>query len=303
MTFFDYLKNIFLVLILLQIAPSLIEGIRRQYGRYLEPRTQVGVLPIKGVLYDSSSYVKQLHTFFKDTNIKAILLKMDSPGSASGTGETIFNELQTLKKEYPKPVVTLIENQCTSGGYWIACASDYIIAPGTALLGSIGVTFSYLFQLKGLIEQYNIRYASVKAGTYKTTTDPFVDITPEEQALLQGIANDTYQQFTQSIASARKLSLNTINEWADGKILTGQQAYKLGLIDELGSASNAIKVIREKALIEGEIEWVHPPKKDGWASKLFGGGGQQDADSSLFTRLMNNMCTFLETRYGAARLH
>jgi len=301
MTFFDYLKNIFLILILLQIAPSIIESIRKQYGRYLEPRTQVGVLPIKGVLYDSSFYTKQLQAFFKNGDIKAILLKMECPGSASGTGETLFNEIQTLKQEYQKPVIVLVENICASGGYWIACASDYIIAPSTALIGSIGAYFPYLFQLKNFIEDYKIRYESIKAGAYKAASDPFVDLTPEERALLQGVLDDTYQQFAQSVAKARKLPINTITEWADGKIFNGNQAHKLGLIDEIGSAQNAIKVIREKALIEGEIEWVHPPKQGGFLSKLFG-GGQVDDDGSMFTSLMNNICTYLETRYTTARV-
>ena len=301
MTFFDYLKNIFLILILLQIAPSIIESIRKQYGRYLEPRTPVGVLSIKGVLYDSSYYSKYLQKFFKNNAIKAILLKMECPGSASGTGQALFNEIQALKQEYPKPIVVLVENVCASGGYWLASAADYIIAPSTALIGSIGAYFPYLFQLKSFIEDYKIRYESVKAGTYKTVADPFVDLAPEERALLQSVLDDTYQQLTQSIAKARKLSINTITEWADGKIFTGNQAHKLGLIDEIGSAQNAIKVIKEKALIEGEIEWVHPPKKDGVLGKLFG-AGREDGDSSMFSNLLSTLWNFIETRCTTARI-
>ncbi len=300
MTFFDYLKNIFFLLILLQITPSILESIRKQYGRYLEPRTSVGVLSIKGVLYDSSYYSKHLQRFFKEDSIKAILLKMECPGSASGTGYALFNEIQTLKQEYQKPIIVLVENICASGGLWIACAADYIIAPSTALIGSIGVYFPYLFQLKNFIEDYKIRYESVKAGTYKTVADPFVDITPEERALLQSVLDDTYQQFTQSIAKTRKLPITTVTEWADGKIFTGSQAHKLGLIDEIGSAQNAIKVIKEKALIEGEIEWVHPPKNGGFLSKIFG-GGQTDDDSSMFTSLINTLWNFVETRCSAVR--
>ncbi len=299
MTVYNYLKNIFLILIFLHIAPSLIEGIRKQYSHYLEPRTQVGVLKIKGVLYDSSFYTKQLYTFFKNPQIKGILIQMDCLGSAAGTGQTIFNEIKILKQEFPKPVVTLVENVCASGGYLISCASDYIIAPPAAIIGSVGSYFSNI-QLREFLEQFKIRYTTVTAGTYKTTTNPFVDTTEQERLLLQGIQNDVYKQFVQHVAKARKLSLVNITEWADGKLFTGQQALQLGLIDEIGSTQNAIRVLKEKALIEGVIEWVKPPAKRGFLS--FFGGREQDHDNSMFTNALNQICTFLETRYSGIKL-
>ena len=299
MTFYDYLKNIFLILIFLHIAPSLIDGIRRQYSRYLEPRTQVGVLKIKGVLYDSSYYTKHLYKFFKNPQIKAILIRMDCLGSAAGTGQTIFNEIQALKKEYPKPVITLVENVCASGGYLIACASDHIIAPASAVIGSIGSYFSNL-QLREFLEQFKVRYNIIKAGTYKTITDPFTDMTEEEKLLLQGIQNNAYDQFVQLVANTRKLTITKTSQWADGKIFTGQQALELGLIDEIGSGQNAIRVLKEKALIEGTIEWVKPQVKRGLFS--FFGGTEQDDQESMFTNALHNICTMLETRYSGLHL-
>ncbi len=299
MTVYDYLKNIFFILIFLHIAPSLIEGIRKQYGRYLEPRTQIGVLQIKGILYDSSYYTKQLYRFFKNPQIKGILIRMDCLGSAAGTGQTIFNEIQALKKEFPKPIIILVENTCASGGYLIACACDHIIAPASAIVGSIGSYFSTI-QLREFLEQFKVRYSTIKAGTYKTIADPFVDMTQEEKLLLQGIQNDAYNQFVQHVAKERKLSLANITAWADGKIFTGRQALELGLIDEIGSAQNAVKVLKEKALIEGEIEWTKPPVKRGLLS-LFG-SQQQDDGNSMFTNALNHICTFLETKYTGLKL-
>jgi len=303
MNFWNYLKNIFLVLIFLQLAPSLIENIKKQYGRYLEPQTKVGVVPVRGILYDSAHYIKQLNTFFKDQSIKAILVRMESPGSAAGTGQAIYNEITALKKIYKKPIITLVENTCASGGYYIASATDYIIAPGQAIVGSIGTQLPYLFQLRQFIEDHKINYIPIKAGTYKSVGDPFIDMTPEEQALLQGVVNDSYQQFTEDIATARKLNLANAPIWADGKIFSGRQALKLGLIDELGSAHTAIKVLKEKALIETEIEWVKVPQKTGLL-KLFG-GSQEDDSSSMFNSLVdsiaNRLCSFVETRYMTPR--
>ncbi len=301
MTFFDYIKNIFFILIILQITPMLLKGIKRQYSGLFESRTHIAVLPIRGILYDSSYYVKQLGQFFADQDIKGILLKIECPGSASGSSEIIYKEILSLKSQYPKPVIVLIENICASGGYWIACAGDYIIAPGSSLIGSIGATFPYLFQLKSFIEHYNISYKNLASGAYKSATNPFVDLTPDEEQLLQGVLDDTYQQFTQVVAKSRKLSLNNTSQWANGKIFTGQQAHKFHLIDEIGGPQQTIAALKRKALIEGKIEWVHPPTKAGWFASLFGLTNPDDSNS-MFSGILDAICTHLETRYHKARL-
>ncbi len=139
------------------------------------------------------------------------------------------------------------------------------------------------------------------SGTYKNIGNPFTDLTPEQLAHLQGVLDDTYQHFTATVSKARKISLSSVNEWGDGKIFTSDQALKLGLIDEIGSAQNAIAVIKDKALIEGEIEWVHPPKPGGFFG-LFGGGEQDGDEGSMLNSVLAKACTFLESRYGTARM-
>ncbi len=294
MTFWDYLKNVFLILIFLQIAPGMFESIRKQYGIYLEPHTRIGVIPMKGMLHDSSYYNRYLMKYFKDSSIKAIIIKMECPGGASGTGQAIYSEIMKLKKEYKKPIITLVENVCASGAYHIASATDYIITPPSAIIGSIGAYFPYLFKLKEFIEQFKIRHEPLLAGSYKAATDPLYDTTPEQKAMLQSMLDDTYDQLVQDIARNRKLSLKTKGQWADGKIFTGRQALKLGLVDKLGSASDVIYMIKEKALIEGEIDWVYPPQvRTIWS--MFG-GGHQDPDNSLFTSIAEKTWAFVESK-------
>lgn len=297
LSFSDILRNIFFLLIIIQIAPPLIQGIVKQYKNLIEPRTKVAVLPITGVLYNSESYCKKLHKFFENKEIKAILIKMECPGGASGTSQTIFDELKALKKNNPKPVVVLVENICASGGYNIACAADYIIAPGSAIIGSIGTSLPYLFNVKDLLEKINIKYTPIASGTYKNTTNPFVQMSPQETALLQGVADDAYDQFILEVSDQRKLSLAKSKEWADGKIFTGRQAKKLGLIDEIGSLENAIHIIKKKAMIEGKIEWVHPPTKANFWN-FFSGEAGPDQDSSMFASLATRISGYLEQRYA-----
>lgn len=298
MSFFSFVKNVFIVLILLQFLPALINGIRKNYGKFVTQKTMVGVLPIKGTLCDSAYYIKQLNQFFKDPEIKAILIKMECPGGAAGTGQAIFNELVALKQENPKHVEVLVENVCASAGYYIACAADHITTPGAALIGSIGTSIPYIFQLKDFIEQYKIKYTSVKAGAYKTVGDPFLTMTPQETALLQSLAQDSYEQFVHDVARQRSLIITQTDEWANGKIFTGKQALALGLVDEIGSLHNAIASIKDKALIDNDIEWIYAQQPSAWASWL-----GEDNDEGMLSNAVNHICSTVENRYVAPKLY
>ena len=291
-----------LVFFSLPLLTALATGIKRFYTQHLDPRVGVGVVTIKGVLYDSSSLVKQLHELFEEKDVKAILLKIESPGSAAGTGQAIHQELQLLKQEHPKPVIALIENVCASGGYYIASAADHIIATGSSTIGSIGSNMPFFFQLHDFIERYDVHYLPVKAGQYKNTTDPFSKRTDQEVELLQGLVDDVYEQFAADIAKNRKLSLPNRAQWAEGKLFTGRQALKLGLIDELGSATTAIKAIKDKAMIEKgkEIRWVKSQQPSKW-SKMF--SSSADDQDSIFNRIAGRICSFLESRYAGPMVH
>jgi len=242
MTFYDFSKNIFLLIVLAYIAPFFIEGITQYYSHMIEPKTLIGIITINDELSDSSLCIKHLHSFFKNPYIKGVLIKINCFNSSAGTSSLIFNELNYLKKEYPKPVITLIENICISGAYLIASSSDYIIAPETALIGGIG---SYINQpeLHALCQQHGI--------IYPKTTVKKLNLSTSE---IKPTAND--QQFIKHIATARKLSLATASNWADKKIFTGKQALSLGLINAVGSMHTVITVLKEKALIDSEIEWI-----------------------------------------------
>jgi protease IV len=231
MTLFDCLKTVLLLTILIYTTPMIIEGIKKQYIPILELRTHIGIIHITETLSNSYRHTAELHTFFRNPQIKGIVIKMNCLGGAAGTSQTIFHEIRHLKKEFPKPVIALVENNCVAGGYLVASACDYIIAPESAIIGNIGPDF--------------IKTEHIK----------------EDQALLTALHEDAYQQLTKQIAAARKLSLTTTANWAEGKIFTGHQAVSLGLINEVGSMCTVIKIIKEKALIEGEIEWIESKKE------------------------------------------
>ncbi len=277
----DYLKSLFFIIILIQITPPILKNIIKQYSHILEPKTKVAYVPIKGILYDSRPITKYLRKYFKNNEIKAILLIIDCPGGAAGSAEAIANEIHLLKKEYPKPILSIAENICTSGAYYIAASTHYIISSPSTLIGSIGVSLPYQFKFDELLKKYNITYIPIKSGKYKGATDPFIPITPDKQTMLQTLTERSYQNFIKHIAQNRpKLSLDNSKKWADGKIFSGNEAFELGLIDKVGSQSNAINKIRELAVIEGKIEWIRPKQQSSLWNIFF---GRQNTDELKIT--------------------
>lgn len=284
--FSDYLKNILLIVIIVQFIPGFFHVFKHMYESVTESKTKVGVVPIRGLIVDSNRYVKELKKFFKDPSIKAIVLKIDSPGGAPGTAQAVFQEVKALKHQYVKPVIAYSENLCASAAYYIACSADHIITQSSSLVGSIGVYMGYP-NLQEFIEQYKIKYTTIQTGDYKTAGMIFKDLTPQQRAMFQSITDDTYQQFVKDVASRRpKVASADPKKWADGKVFTGKQAFDLGLVDELGSLSTVIKTIKCKVQVDEDITWVYPPKR-GLFERVFGSEEtefEEDSETSSISK-------------------
>ena len=278
----DILKAIFFIILILQFTPPLVETIRKHYHNLVEPRTKVAILEIKDIINSSAYYTHHLKSFFENPEVKAIILKINSGGGAAGSGQAIFNEIKLLQKQHPKTIITISENILGSAAYHVAAATDWVLCSPSTIVGSIGGYLPHQFKLKDFAERWKIRVELISAGKYKSVGDPFIETTPEQQQLLQSIADDAYIQFTSDIADARKLPLNKSDEWGDGKIFTGNQALKMGLVDEVGSWSNLLTRLKEKALIEGKIDWITPPHKSPLAEFL-GMGSDHEAHEEQST--------------------
>ena len=215
-------KNAFFVLLLLIIAPQIISLLKEQYSQVFSPATKVGIISFKEMLSGSAEYVKNLKKFFKNDEIKAIVLRMDCPGGLAGTSQAIYYELKALKQQYPhKPVIVFVENVCASGAYYIASTADWIVATPSAFVGSIGV---YIPQphLKDFMESFKIGYSVTKSGEYKTMLNPLLSQSKEQDQLVQELCDDTYNQFVTDVATSRpQLVVTQAPDWANGKIFTG----------------------------------------------------------------------------------
>jgi protease-4 len=173
-----------------------------------------------------------------------------------------MQEVENLKAKHPKPIVSYIENTCASGAYYVAAATDHIVATGSAIVGSIGSRISTQFKVKRLLEKYEVGTETISSGKHKTLLDPFTEMSEEHRKALQSLSDDTYNQFVADIAERRHLSIENSETWAEGKIFTGKQALDMNLIDKVGNLSTAIEFIK-KHIIPGSrpVELIEVPQK------------------------------------------
>ncbi|RJP93977.1 MAG: signal peptide peptidase SppA [Desulfobacteraceae bacterium] len=219
---------------------------------------KVGIIEIKGVISDARQVLEQIRDFRKDDDVKAIVVRIDSPGGGVGPSQEIYRELQKTVKV--KKVIASMGAIAASGGYYIAAAADGIVAnPGT-ITGSIGVILGYT-NFESLFEKIGLYPVVIKSGEYKDIGSPVRKMTEPEQALLQEFSDNVHRQFIRDVATGRQQSEEEIRKIADGRIFSGETAKSLGLVDRLGNLEDAIEWAGELGGIEGEIPVVYPPKE------------------------------------------
>jgi len=218
---------------------------------------RVGLIDVKGTIISSQETLKQITDFRKESSIKAIVLRIDSPGGSVGPSQEIYREIRRTAQS--KPVVASLGSVAASGGYYIASAASYIVAnPGT-ITGSIGVIIHFP-NLRELFGKIGYQMITIKSGQFKDIGNPARDMTPEEKELLQATIDETYHQFVRDVALARNLPEDRVREVADGRIIMGEKALELKLVDQLGNFEDAVAKAGELAKIEGEPEVVKPKK-------------------------------------------
>lgn len=239
------------------------------------PGDKVGVVEVTGLISKSTPILEELKKFREDRNIKAIVLRVSSPGGAVGPSQEIMEEVIKTKKT--KKVVASFGGIATSGGYYVACAADLIMASPGSATGSIGVIMQ-LANVEQLTKKLGLDFYSLKAGALKDMGSPFKPLTPEERAVFQGLLNNIHEQFIKDVAENRKLPVEKVRTLADGRVFTGQEAKQLGLVDALGNFNDAVERAGRMGGIKGKIETVYPEKKGFSLLKLLLG---QDVEKSL----------------------
>ncbi|RME37338.1 MAG: signal peptide peptidase SppA [Deltaproteobacteria bacterium] len=219
---------------------------------------KVAVVEIQGVINSSRELMEQLVDDREDPTVKAVVLRINSPGGAVGPAQEIYEEVKKLARV--KPVVVSMGTVAASGGYYVAVPARRILAnPGT-LTGSIGVVMQFT-NIEELLAKIGLKSRVVKSGAHKDMGSATREMTEEERAILQELIDDVHLQFVTAIAEGRKMDLKRVKELADGRIYTGRQALKIGLVDELGNLQDAIALAGKMGGIQGKPQVVYPERE------------------------------------------
>ncbi|MDZ7289594.1 MAG: signal peptide peptidase SppA [candidate division KSB1 bacterium] len=220
---------------------------------------RLGLVEIRGVILDSENVVKELERFESDASITAVVLRIDSPGGGVAASQEIYEAAKRVR-EKGKFVIASMGSVAASGGYYVACAADTIMAnPGTTT-GSIGVIME-MINATGLLEKIGVRFDVIKSGKYKDSGSPFRPMTEEDRKYFQTYVDNAYQQFIGVVAQERGIDKSQVQRYADGRVYTGQQALEIGLIDLLGTYQDALALAAKVTKIEGKPRVVTARKR------------------------------------------
>ncbi len=210
---------------------------------------RIALIRIEGPIIDSKGTLDEMKDYVKDTSIKAIVLRIDSPGGAVAPSQEIYEEVR--KAIAKKKIIVSMGSVAASGGYYIASPATKIIAnPGT-LTGSIGVIME-IPNVEGLMNKIGVKTEVIKSGRHKDIASVFRGIGKEEREILQNVLDNVHEQFIAAVAEGRKMMRDDVKRIADGRIFTGEQALKIGLIDELGNLEDAVNIAAKLSGIKGE---------------------------------------------------
>ena len=226
----------------------------------LSTEDRIALIRVEGVILDSQTTVGELKRFGENPSIKAIVLRIDSPGGGVVPSQEIHDAIQRVRSKNNKAVIASMGSVAASGGYYIAAATDRIVAnPGT-LTGSIGVIMETA-NIEGLLHKIGVEGVVIKSGRYKDVGSPLRKMSEEERGLLQKVMDDVHKQFIEAVATGRSLELTDVQALADGRIFTGRQAKDARLVDELGDLEDAIQLAAEVVGIEGEPKVIEPRRR------------------------------------------
>jgi len=233
----------------------------------------IAIVEVKGPIFESKEINEKLEKYRKSSSVKAVVLRIDSPGGSVGASQEIYTEVKKLAEK--KKVVVSMGAVAASGGYYIAAPATKIVAnPGT-LTGSIGVLMEHV-EVQDLLQWAKVSAEILKAGESKDIGSALRKMTPEERKFLEDLLKNMHAQFQKAVAEGRKIPLEEVQKIADGRVYTGEQALGLKLVDQLGNEADAIQLAKELAGIKGEPRIIRPEKpKPFWQDVLFGEGSER----------------------------
>ena len=241
-------------------------------SRLLPGADRVGVILIEGVIADARDVTEQLTRYRDLPSVKAVVLRINSPGGAVAPAQEIYQEVLKFRRETRKPVVASLASVAASGGYYIAAAADRIVANPGSITGSIGVIMQ-IPNLGGLLQKVGVKTTVIKAGEHKDLASITRELTEAERRILQEVMDDVHSQFIEAVAAGRRLERARVEPLADGRIFSGRQALTLGLVDELGDLADAIQRAGKMVGIPGRPKVIQERRRFSLWELIAGGLG------------------------------
>jgi protease-4 len=259
-------KKIVVILIAAMVAFGMLFAVSILIARMIMGTTEtkltdkegIGLVEVQGMILDSKDTIRQLRYFLKQERVKAVVLRVDSPGGVVAPSQEIYDEVRKFAAK--KKIIVSMGSLAASGGYYISAPATLIYAnPGT-ITASIGVILK-LSNIEALMDKIGIKSYTLKTGRFKDSGSPLRELSKEDRAMLQAVIDNTHEQFVRAVAAGRKLPVEEVRKIADGRILSGEQAMGMKLVDRLGTLQDAIEEAGRLAGIKGEPEVIQPPKK------------------------------------------
>ena len=260
------IKKIVVILLAAMVALGMLFAVSMLIARMimgtaetkLTDKEGIGLVEVRGMILDSKDTIRQLRYFLKKEEIKAVVLRVDSPGGVVAPSQEIYDEVRKFAAK--KKIIVSMGSLAASGGYYISAPATLIYAnPGT-ITASIGVILK-LSNIEALMDKIGIKSYTLKTGRFKDSGSPLRELSKEDRAMLQAVIDNTHEQFVRAVAAGRKLPVEEVRKIADGRILSGEQAMGMKLVDRLGTLQDAIEEAGRLVGIKGEPEVISPPKK------------------------------------------
>lgn len=228
---------------------------------------RIGLVRIEGGIFESYQIIKELEGFRKDDDIKAIIVRINSPGGSAATSQEIYHAIRKAAGE--KPVVASMESVAASGGYYVALGATTILANPSTITGSIGVRMEHVM-LKDLLNWAKIHVETLKSGKFKDMGSMDRPLTPEERKIIDEMLEDIHSQFKDAVVESRNIDRDEVDKIADGRVFTGREAFALGLVDKMGGYIDAVEMAKELSGIKGEAKIVEKKEfKYEWLKEIF----------------------------------
>jgi len=242
-------------------------------------------LDLNGVIMDGHEFLETLRKYRKEDRIKAILIRINSPGGVVGPSQEMYEEIKRTRTEFKKPVYAFCSAVTASGAYYAALGADKIYTTPGCMIGSIGALMEFM-NLEKLYDWAKVQRYAITTGKFKDAGAEYKPLTTEQREYFQSMLNDVLDQFKGAIMESRKMKADFLDQYADGRVFTGRQAVKLGFADKVGTWDDARKALGEAVGLGKNAEVFHPKKKHAFMDFF---EDASDRDESKFTHIAEDL--------------